>query len=63
MCHLKFNIRRGTFYKKLPKSQKNCPPPWDPHPCKPVTVPRPQNQKYTLPWMFGSTTALQNGMT
>ena len=58
----KFNFGRGAFYKELPNSQKNCPP-WCPHPHNPVTSPWPKNQKSALSWLFGSTTAFQNGMT
>ena len=59
---LKSNFGRGTFYKELPFSQKNCPPQGT-HPCNPEIRPRPQNQKSALPQLFGSTTAFQNAMT
>ena len=62
MCLLKFNFRWGTFYKGLPISQKIVPR-QGPHPCNPEIRSQPQNQKSALPWLFGSTTGFQNGMT
>ena len=50
-------LRIAKFSKKLP------PPLGSPHPCNPEIGPRPQNKKSALPWLFGLSTAFQNGIT
>ena len=57
---LKSNFKRATFYQKNCQILKYICAPWGPYPENPVIRPWPQNQKSTLPWLFGLKTAFQN---